>query len=216
MTRLRRMSFGELAWDQAVTGADLTISTNDGRISLHGTADTYGTKLEAEDAASRVASVRSVDNDTIVDAATLGLRSDADIAADIRTALALDYQVPDDQISVSVVNGFVALTGNVNWYYQRDAAEEDAAMIKGVQSIDDEITVNQQGASVTDITAGIAAAFARNAELYDDGINVTTDGSHVTLSGTVATWSEYEMAEDIAWMSSGVTSVTNDIAVLFP
>ena len=141
----------ELAWDPAVTGADLTVSTNDGRISLHGTADTYGTKRE-----------------------------------------------------------------NVNWHYQRDAAEEDAAMIKGVQSIDDEITVNQQGASVTDITAGIAAAFARNAELYDDGITITTDGSHVTLSGTVATWSEYEMAEDIAWMSPGVTSVTNDIAVLFP
>lgn len=87
---------------------------------------------------------------------------------------------------------------------------------EGVQGIDDEITINQQGASVTDMTTGIAAAFARNAELYDDGINITTDGSHVTLSGTVATWSEYEMAEDIAWMSPGVTSVTNDIAVLFP
>ncbi len=87
---------------------------------------------------------------------------------------------------------------------------------EGVQGIDDEITLNQQGASITDIAAGITAVFARNAELYEDGINVTTDGSHVTLSGTVATWCEYEMAEDIAWMSPGVTSVTNDIAVLFP
>jgi osmotically-inducible protein OsmY len=37
-----------------------------------------------------------------------------------------------------------------------------------------------------------------------------------TLSGTVATWSESNMAEDIAWMSPGVTSVTNNITVLFP
>ena len=88
-------------------------------------------------------------------------------------------------------------------------------MIQGVQGIDDDITVNQPGASATDIATGIAAAFARNAELYDDNIDVATDGGNVTLSGTVATWSEYEMAEDTAWMSPGVTSVTNNIAVLF-
>ena len=57
-----------------------------------------------------------------------------------------------------------------------------------------------------------AAAYA---ELYDDNIDVTTNGGQVTLAGTVATWSEYDMAEDIAWMSPGVTSVTNNIAVLF-
>lgn len=205
----------ELAWDPAVTVADLTVSTDEGRVSLHGTADTYGTRLEAEDAAYRVAGVRFVDNDIVVDPAALGLRSDADIAADIQTALALDYQVPDELISISVLNGFVTLTGNVNWYYQRDAAEADVAMIKGVQGIDDEITVNQEGASAGDIAAGIDQAFARNAELYDDDIDVTTDGSNVTLSGTVATLDEYDMAEDIAWMSPGVTNVTNEIAVLF-
>ena len=67
----------------------------------------------------------------MVDPAALGLRTDMDIAADIRSALALDYQVPDDRISVSVVDGHMTLTGNVDWYYQRDAAEEDAAMIQG-------------------------------------------------------------------------------------
>jgi len=58
-----------------------------------------------------------------------------------------------------------------------------------------------------------AAAYA---ELYDDNVDVATNGSQVTLAGTVATWSEYDMAEDIAWMSPGVTSVTNNITVLFP
>ena len=204
----------ELAWDPAVTIADLSVSTNNGEVELKGTADTYGTKMEAEDAAYRVAGVKSVDNDIVVDPAALGLRSDADIAADIRSAFALDYQVPDDQLTVSVDDGFVILTGNVDWYYQRDAAEDDAAMIQGVTGIDDDITVTQPDASATDIASGIAAAFDRNAELYDDDIDVQTDGGHVTLSGTVATWSEYDMAEDTAWMSPGVTSVTNNIVVL--
>ena len=44
----------ELAWDPAVTVADLTVSTDQGRVTLSGTADTYGTKLEAEEDAYRV------------------------------------------------------------------------------------------------------------------------------------------------------------------
>ena len=205
----------ELAFDPAVTVADLTVSTDHGRVMLNGTADTYSTKLEAEDAAYRVGGVSSVDNDIVVNPAALGLRADTAIAADIRSALALDYQVPDDRISVSVVDGFVTLTGNVDWYYQQESAEEDAAMISGVTAVDDEIVVNQPQASAIDISSGIARAFARNAELYDDNIDVTTNGGQVTLAGTVATWSEYDMAEDIAWMAPGVTSVTNNIAVLF-
>jgi osmotically-inducible protein OsmY len=205
----------ELTWDPAVTLADLSVSTDHGRVRLNGTADTLGTKLEAEDAAYRVGGVTSVDNQIVVDPAALGLRNDADIADDIRCVLELDSQVPDEWLSVSVIDGIVTLTGHVDWSYQRDAAEDDAAMILGVTDLIDEITVSQPQASAVDISSGIARAFARNAELYDDDIDVTTDGGHVTLSGTVATWSEYNMANEIAWMSPGVTSVTNNIVVLF-
>ena len=205
----------ELAWDPSVTLADLSVSTDHGRVRLNGTADAFGTKLEAEDAAYRVGGVTSVDNQIIVDPAALDLRSDADIADDIRCVLELDYQVPDEWLSVSVIDGIAVLTGNVDWSYQREAAEEDAAMILGVRGLVDEITVNQPQASAVDISDGIARAFVRNAELHDDNIDVTTDGGNVTLSGTVTTWSEYEMATEIALMSPGVTSVTNNVAVLF-
>ncbi len=213
--RITQDVLDELAWDPAVTIADLSVSTDHGRVRLKGTADTFGTKLEAEDAAYRVGGVTSVDNHIVVDPAALGLRSDADIADHIRSAFELDYQVPDEWLSVSVIDGIVTLTGNVNWSYQREAAEDDAAMILGVTGLVDEITVNQPQASVVDIASGIARAFARNAELYDDNIDVTTDGGNVTLSGTVATWSEYDLANAIAWMSPGVTRVTNNVAVLF-
>jgi osmotically-inducible protein OsmY len=213
--RITQDVLDELAWDPAVTLADLSVSTDHGRVRLYGTAGTFGTKLEAEDAAYRVGGVTSVDNQIVVDPAVLGLRSDADIADDIRCALELDYQVPDEWLSVSVIDGIASLTGKVDWSYQRDAAEDDAAMILGVRDLVDEITVNQPHASAVDISSGIARAFARNAELYDDNIDVATDGGKVTLSGTVATWDEYDLANDIAWMSPGVTSVTNNVAVLF-
>ena len=61
--RITQDVLAELAWDPAVTIADLTVSTDHGRVELKGTADTYGSKLEAEDAAYRVAGVKWVDND---------------------------------------------------------------------------------------------------------------------------------------------------------
>ncbi len=78
----------ELAWDPAVTVADLTVATDQGQVTLSGTADTYGTKLEAGDTAPHVGGVRSVDNEISVNPAALGLRSDVDSERDIRIAFA--------------------------------------------------------------------------------------------------------------------------------
>jgi osmotically-inducible protein OsmY len=204
----------ELFWDPAVTVADLNVSTHDHRVTLTGTTATYGEKLEAEDAAYRIGGVREVDNDIIVDPSAFGMRSDEAIADDVRSALILDYKVPDDRIQVSVFAGKVTLTGTVDWYYQKQAAEDDAAKIKGVKFVEDGLVVMQPEASATAISDGIAHAFARNAELSDDNVTVSADGGHVTLSGDVETWGEYDMAEDVAWRSPGVTSLTNNILVL--
>ena len=204
----------ELFWDPAVTVADLTVSTTNHQVTLMGTTATYGEKLEAEEAAYRVGGVQDVDDDIVVDPSAFGKRSDEAIAGDVRTALILDYEVPDDRITVSVLDGTVTLTGSVDWYYQREAAADDAAMIKGVKLVDNLLGVTQPDASASDIAGGILRAFARNAELYDDNVEVTTDGGHVTLAGTVETWSEYDMAEDVAWMSPGVTDVTNNILIM--
>jgi osmotically-inducible protein OsmY len=212
--RITQDVLDELFWDPAVTVSDLTVSTSNHQVTLTGTTATYGDKLEAEEAAYRVGGVRDVDNDITVDPSAFGMRSDEAIAADVRTALILDYAVPDDRISVSVLDGTVMLTGTVDWYYQRLAAADDAAMIKGVKFVDNQIAVMQPEAFAADIASGIARAFARNAELYDDNVAVSADGGHVTLSGTVETWGEYDMAENVTWRAPGVTSITNDILVL--
>jgi BON domain len=55
--RITQDVLDELAWDPAVTIADLSVSTDRGRVILNGTAGTFGTKLEAEVAAYRVGGV---------------------------------------------------------------------------------------------------------------------------------------------------------------
>src|SRR5689334_1625560 len=70
--RITQDVLDELAWDPAVTLVDLSVSTDHGQVRLNGTADTFGTKLEAENAAYRVSGVTSVDNQIFVDPAILG------------------------------------------------------------------------------------------------------------------------------------------------
>ena len=207
--------FDELTWEPALSIADLNIDTIDGRVTLTGTVDAYRSKQEAARAARRVSGVRFVENLLVVNPSTL-IRSDSEIKDAIKNAFLLDYQVPDQQISVEVDHSHVTLTGNVELAYQRQAAVDNALKIAGVTSVDDLITITPPHASAEAIQQGIARAFARNAELSDDQIAVETEGGHVTLSGKVEFWSEHDLAENISWKSPGVTSVTNNIEVLIP
>jgi osmotically-inducible protein OsmY len=209
--RITQDVLDELVWDPAVRVVDLNVSTDNGRVLLTGKTDTYGMKLEAGKVASRVFGVKSVENEIVVEPPASSIRSDTAIKKDVKTALVLDYKVPDDRIYVSVT-----LDGDVDWFYQKEAAGNDAAMIPGVICVYNEIIVDQPQTSAAAISSGIARAFARNAELSDDNITVSIDGGNVTLSGRVKTWSEHDIAEAVAWKSPGVTLVTNNIEVLFP
>lgn len=212
--KIRDDVIAELAWDPKVTVADLDVQVDDGQVTLAGAAATFATKDAAEDAAYRVYGVKDVDNDILVDPAAFGLRTDEQIAADVRSMLVLDLDVPDTRVNVGVLDGVVTLGGDVDYYFQLDAAEDDAASIAGVRDVISTIAVLDQS-SALDVADQISAAFARNGELFDDNVTVSTDGHNVTLSGTVRYWSEYDEAEDAAWRAPGVTSVTNNVVVTY-
>ena len=205
--------FDELVWDPAIHVVDLNIATSDGRVTLTGRVHNFGTKEEATEAAYRVSGVRYVDNELEVTPSEPDIRSDSEIADSINNALLLDTQVPYQRIKVEVTKGHVTLMGSVDWAYERQSAVNDVLKITGVRSIDNQITLTPPHASAEEIQRGIARALARNAELADDKIMTEVEGGHVTLYGHVAFRSEYTMAEETAWKSPGVTSVTNNIQV---
>jgi osmotically-inducible protein OsmY len=205
----------ELAWDPAVTIADLDVATSNGHVTLSGTAATYTVKHAAARAAHRVYGVRGVMSAIVVDAKLLGVRSDAAIQADVRSALTLDALVPLDRVDIAVYNGIATLTGNLDYYYQREAAEHAASRIAGVFGVNDLITLAPSGPIAVDVADRIAQAFARNADLADDDVSVMVEGRAVTLAGTVSTWSECVEAEDAAWRAAGVREVVNNILVTY-
>jgi len=66
-------------------------------------------------------------------------RPDDDIAHNIRQALKLDSDVPDERISVQVHSGIATLEGNVDSNLQKEAAAADAKKVTGVRTVINQI-----------------------------------------------------------------------------
>jgi osmotically-inducible protein OsmY len=139
--------------------------------------------------------------------------TDADIAGAIRSALEADPQVPADLIQVQVDRGVVTLTGEVDWQYQRSAAENDARRSAGVHDVINRLTVRPRSTRVEEIRTGIGQALVRSAEVDAANIQVHVEGGHVTLRGTVQSRAERKEAGEAAWRAPGVTAVSNEIRV---
>jgi len=69
------------------------------------------------------------------DKTTCSGQLDSDIARNIRQALKLDNDVPDERISVEVSHGLATLEGIVETNLQKETAEADVRRVKGVRDV---------------------------------------------------------------------------------
>jgi osmotically-inducible protein OsmY len=199
----------QLEWDSRVDASAIGVTAKDGAVTLTGFIGTYAGKLAAERAAKRVRGVRAVAND--LDVRPMHARTDADIAADAVRALDLRESVPDN-VQVVVHHAHVTLTGKVGFLYQSREAEKAVCHIKGVRGLFNHIEV--AGGSVTrDVRHRINDALHRSADLDARRITVDVDDNVATLTGTVATWVQFEAAERAAANAPGITRVNNRIVV---
>ena len=202
----------ELEWESGIKAAGIGVTVKDGVVTLSGEVESYHEKVEAERAALRVAGVKGIASGIEVQLPGASQRSDSDIARTVVHALEWNSSIPPDCIKVVVSKGWITLEGEVEWGYQRTTAEEVVRRLTGVRGVWNLVTVKPRATSGT-IKTRIEDAFRRSAEVDVRGISVDTDGSAVTLRGTVRSWAERQEAERVAWASPGVSSVTNKLAL---
>jgi osmotically-inducible protein OsmY len=202
----------ELAWDPLVDEAHVGVSVRDAVVELSGTVGSHAEKVAAERAALRVSGVQGATLAIRVSPRPGSERSDADIVRACQHALTWSSRVPDGAVKVQVEKGHVTLVGEVDWPYQRKAAEMAVWDLLGVVAVVNEVRVKAQ-VGVSDIRAGIQRALERQADREARRIEVRVDGSCVALTGRTRTWAEREAAVVAAWSAPGVAQVVDEIVV---
>jgi osmotically-inducible protein OsmY len=202
----------ELRFAPSIDATDIAVAVKDRVVTLSGFVRSYVEKLEAENAAKRVAGVAGLANDLEVQLRGPDERSDPDIARDAVAALKTHLPLIWENIKVVVKRGWVTLEGAVEWNFQRDMAESAVRWLKGVQGISNEIRLKPRVAP-DDIKRKIEEAFRRSAEVDANRIMVESNGGEVILKGTVRSWAERQEAERVAWMAPGVTKVDNRLLI---
>jgi osmotically-inducible protein OsmY len=209
---LQQAVLDELDWEPSVHSANIGVTANNGVVTLTGYVGSYAEKWAAERAAGRVSGVKAVAEELEVRYPLSEKQGDDDIAKRALQVLSWDVRVPKDKVKIKVEKGWVILAGDVDWHYQRNAAEADVRKLHGVIGVSDNINI-KPSVGASDVSAKISAALKRNAQIEADNITVTAEGGKVTLSGKVKTWHDRDLAQWTAWSAPGVTQVDDRLTI---
>lgn len=204
----------ELAWQPNIDETQIGVIVEKGVVTLTGTVDSYAKKIAAEKAVKGVKGVRAVAEDIEVKYGTEYKKSDKEIAKAAADAIKWNYSVPDDDVKIKVDNGWIYLTGEVKWGYQKDAAKNAVENLLGVRGVSNAITLKQTVEPHL-VKEKIKKALERSAEIEAKNISVTVDGHKVKLRGKVHSWTEKDEVRRAAFSAPGVYEVENELEVTF-
>lgn len=143
-------------------------------------------------------------------------RSDEEIQRDVLAELKWEPRVVPNEIGVVVKDGIVTLTGWVDSYTKRWAAEDAAHRVRGVKAVANDIEVRLPGAAErtdADIAAAAVRALQSDVFIPIDQLDVTVSKGWVTLKGAVEWQFQKEDAEKVVRGLPGVKGVFNSITV---
>lgn len=211
-TVLQKDVIDELRWDPRIKEKEIGVAAKDGVVTVTGSVESFAERWAVERAIERVAGVRVVANEIEVRLPSSLVRTDNDIAHQVREAFKWDVQVPAQLITAQVTKGWVTLEGEVGWNFQREAATQAVRNLAGVRGVTNLIRVKSP-ISTFEVSLKIKDALRRRADRDAEHIQVVASGDVVTLKGTVSSFAERRAAEGVAWSAPGVHEVKDELIV---
>jgi len=213
-SQLQQDVMDELKWEPAVHAEQIGVEAKNGVVTLDGVVGSYTEKWNAERAARRVNGVKALAIELKVKLSEFGKRSDADIAESANSVLGWISSLPQNAVKVLVEDGWLTLSGDVEWQYQRQDAADSVRYLSGVTGVSNLIAI-KPSLSATVVKSDIEAALKRRAAADAKTIAVEVKGGDVTLTGTVHSWSERDLATRSAWGSAGVRHVVDKLNLVY-
>ncbi len=211
---LRRSVLEELAWDALVDQTNVDVEVDYGVVTLVGTVSNLATKLAAQQAVLAVVGVRDVANRIDVKVPADSAHADEEMENVLRHVLAWDALVPEENIQVSVVDGWVALAGGTPTVRQSEEAERAISHITGVRGVTNHIMIEPGGLGPDEVRNLIEQAVVRRAVHRANRIDVVVDDGRVTLSGPVQSEAERQAILGAVSHGAGVTAVCDELVAV--
>ena len=146
----------------------------------------------------------------------LKMKTDVEIRKDVLDELAWQPNINETEIGVIVDNGVVTLTGTVDSYSKKLAAEKAVKGVKGVRAVAEDIEVKygtEYKKSDKEIAKASADALKWNYSVPEDKITVKVDNGWVYLNGEVQWSYQKEAAKHAVENLLGVRGVSNAITL---
>ncbi|RUW86905.1 BON domain-containing protein [Mesorhizobium sp. M7A.F.Ca.US.010.02.1.1] len=210
---LRQNILDELEFEPSIDAAHIGVAVDGGIVTLTGHVSSFWEKTAAENVVKRVKGVKGLAEE--IEVRLVGQKGTADdeIAKRAVDAVTWNVSIPRDKVQVKVRDGWITLTGKLEWQYQKNAAADAVRGLAGVVGVANQIEISPR-ASVPDIKKRIENALKRDAETEAQAIRVNVLDGKVTLDGKVRAWSERQAAERAAWSSPGVRTVDDRISII--
>jgi osmotically-inducible protein OsmY len=213
-SQLRQDIIDELEFDPSFNGEHIGVVVDKNVVTLTGHVNSYAEKLAAIAAVHRIKGVHAIAESIEVRYPYQNKTADDQIAKRASDIINWDVHIPSSAVDVLVQDdGWVTLSGPVDWYYQRRAAEDDVRKLSGVRGVTNKIAIKPRVDS-SNVKSTIESALKRHAEVEADAIRITVqNGNKVVLEGRVDNWDERRKVENAAWSTPGVASVEDRLTI---
>lgn len=144
------------------------------------------------------------------------MKTDIQIQKDVMEEILWEPFLNASQIGVSVKNGIVTLSGQVDSYSKKLAAEKAAKKVAGVKAIAEDIQIGVSpvyNKTDTEIAEAIVNALKWHTAVQDEKIKIKVENGFVTLDGEVEWEYQRNYAKRAIENLAGVRAVYNLITV---